>query len=157
MILDIGSGYGFGCAVMALKNAVRGVDKSEEHVRFSRGLYPWCDFDVWDIANGPYHIEADIVVSVDVIEHIAEYEKALKNMIDSAREEVWISTPNRLNDQISDEQPKNPYHVREWTPDEFCDLIEGVTDGSVSCHRYYDLGICRETATISPMVYRVMV
>ena len=57
---------------------------------------------------------------VEAIEHIGNYKQAIKNLIASATKEVWISTPIQDKPEYP---PSNPYHVREFTRDEFLELI----------------------------------
>lgn len=114
-ILEAGCGMGLGAYMIGADMAT---DKLEINVRFAKELYPDFNFKVWDITRGPFEQVYDTVVCVETIEHVEKIEAALKNLIESARKEVWISTPNR-----SVETPDNPYHVREYSQAELNELI----------------------------------
>ena len=73
----------------------------------------------------------DFVVAIEIIEHIEDYKKFLAQLCQFAKKkkdsyhiasgatEFFISTPNRNNKHISSVKPKNKYHVREMTQEEF--------------------------------------
>jgi hypothetical protein len=60
---------------------------------------------------------------IDVIEHIREDALAIQNCkkLLNANGTFIISTPNRLS-----RYRKSDYHVREYSPDELRELLEGV-------------------------------
>jgi len=62
----------------------------------------------------------DVVVSIDVIEHVKEYVSFLKDFSKVAPDAI-ISTPNKDRDASHAEAspPKYKHHVREWTAGEF--------------------------------------
>ena len=115
-ILEAGCGMGLGAYMI---RADKATDKLVRNAKFAQELYPDISFDVWDISKKPYE-KHDIVVCVEAIEHVKDYRRAIKNLIDSARKEVWISTPCP---EKPENPPSNPYHVREFTEKEFLDLI----------------------------------
>ena len=121
--LEAGCGNGVGSGIIAsgvnlLKYTA--TDKLERNVKFAKALFPWINFDIWDISQIPYKERFDSVVCVEAIEHIGNYKQAIKNLIASATKEVWISTPIQDKPEYP---PSNPYHVREFTRDEFLELI----------------------------------
>jgi ubiquinone/menaquinone biosynthesis C-methylase UbiE len=67
----------------------------------------------------------DWVVAVDVIEHNEDDEAFLRHMWRVARKGVYLTTPNRAH-----HPDRNwPYHVREYTPEEFAALFARVLPG----------------------------
>jgi 2-polyprenyl-3-methyl-5-hydroxy-6-metoxy-1,4-benzoquinol methylase len=77
-------------------------------------------------------MEFDIVVAIEIIEHIKDYEKFLETIIKkfskkdkegNVRTHWFISSPNRNNKNILDDGPNNKYHVREWTQEEFREVL----------------------------------
>lgn len=126
-VLEAGCGIGLGTALMQqrVSTSVRGTDNLAENVKISHSLYPWIRFDVWDIENAsPFlPIRFDVVVAVEVIEHVSNASLALRNLCEAAYREVWISTPNGLGKV---RPPDNPYHVMEYTPREMLHMIQEI-------------------------------
>ena len=128
-VLEVGSGEGFGAAILAGTAAeVVGIDIDELTVEHSQVNYaqPGISFQLGD-ARDLKMFEPDsfgAVVAFEVIEHFAEQEQALAEIARVlARDGVLlISTPDR---RIYSEAPAfdNPFHVRELNLDEFDALI----------------------------------
>jgi 2-polyprenyl-3-methyl-5-hydroxy-6-metoxy-1,4-benzoquinol methylase len=121
-ILEVGCGSGVGTARLAQTAAsILGTDKLLRNIQFARCLYPWMDFDVWNIHHaGKWR--ADVVVAVEVIEHVADPAKAMQNLLQATRRELWITTPNGLGNP---RPPENPYHVCEYTVSELTAMLQG--------------------------------
>jgi len=147
-IIDIGCGGGFGSNILSQEaDYVWGIDKDKNSVTFAKqvftreknGVYysPQVTFDEIDVLNEPREIQAfDIVVCVEVIEHVNEYEKLLTFIKKRCKKnkdgtfqappdatKVFISTPNRNRSDEPSDHPKNKAHVREWTPGEMYDIL----------------------------------
>lgn len=75
-------------------------------------------------------LEPDLVVCVDVVEHVADPVLLLKRLADvpAPNGRVLLSTPDRsrLEDRDPLGPPNNPRHVREWTEDEMRLLLDAV-------------------------------
>jgi len=147
-IVDVGCGMGVGSNVMSQEaNFVWGIDKNKGSIQFAQqafsrvknGIYysSQVTFDQIDILKDTREFEKfDIVVAIEIIEHIYDTHLFLKTIIDKFTKrdkkgkymtenptEFFISTPNRNNKHIQDASPKSPYHVREWTQEEFVALL----------------------------------
>ena len=131
-IIDVGCGIGIGTYKLSWDAlGVYGVDNNQESIAIAKQLYegPRVKFDVFDLVNPPDRPIAtfDVVVCIEVIEHINDYDKALqslKRFYDQKRRTTFfISSPNRNNPRLSDTQPKNNFHVREWTAGEFYEVL----------------------------------
>src|SRR3990167_4239961 len=99
--------------------------------RNKNGIYysDQLSFDQFDILNDTREtMKFDIVVAIEIIEHIYDYKKFLEVIVKKfARKikdgqydtqeptEFFISTPNRNNKNIRKDKPYNSYHCREWT------------------------------------------
>lgn len=131
-VLDVGCGIGIGTNILG-QDALGawGVDNAEESIRVAKQLYegPRTKFDVYNIVNPPDRPVAtfDVVTMIEVIEHIKDYDVAFENLKrfyeDKRRTVFFISSPNRNHPRLSDLQPKNAYHVREWTAGEFYEVL----------------------------------
>ena len=154
-VLEAGCGIGLGTSILARQCAALGTDVSPMQVAFARQMFP-CDYNVWDIASGPYVPNgADVVVAVEVIEHLRDYRAGLTNLVASASHEVWLSTPNRNNPSLSDERPNNQHHVHEFTPDELLQLA-GPLCKLVTVHHWDGLEEVDSGSDITPLLYHLM-
>jgi SAM-dependent methyltransferase len=126
-VLDLGSGEGYGGALLAgSAAAVTGVDIDEQAVAHSRANYPNVEFAVASATDlSGYADDAfEAVVAFEVIEHVAEQERVLAEVarVLAPGGLLIMSTPERR--AYSEERDfVNPYHVRELTQDEFAGLL----------------------------------
>jgi SAM-dependent methyltransferase len=128
-VVDLACGEGYGSAVLAEHAAeVVGVDanpEAHEHallrysrpgLRFERGLVEeWGEAGSWDA-----------VVFLQTIEHVPEPRALLQRFAGLLAPGglVYVSTPNRLTlAPPGADRSDNPWHVREYTPDEYRDLV----------------------------------
>lgn len=134
-VLDAGSGEGFGTQTLStVAQEVVGVDYSETAVAESRRL--WCDgsrpnlrFERVDLTQpGSFQETFDVVLNFQVLEHIQNPAPFLRGLSERIGPDgvLMLTTPNRLR-TISE----NPYHVREYTPDELHKELSAVF-GSVT-------------------------
>jgi SAM-dependent methyltransferase len=111
-VLDVGCGSGEGLRVlMAKARTAIGIDLDG---RLGR---PDLDIQIMDVTEIPEK-SFDVVVCVDVIEHVEADDQFVRNLARVARELVFASTPN-----FAVSRNRHPYHVREYTPDEFMRLF----------------------------------
>lgn len=142
-IVDVGCGSGVGANILSQEaDFVWGIDKNEGSIRFAKECFTrvknhiyyssQVTFDVVDIIQDTREFaQFDQVVAIEIIEHINDYrtflqkikrfEKTGKGAVDPT--EYFISTPNRNNKYISNHGPRNKYHVREWTSNEFYNVL----------------------------------
>lgn len=131
VILDAGCGTGIGTNILARDaRSIWGIDSMADNIKFADQLFGnmHVKFDVMDLTNMPNREFARFhqIVCIDVIEHIADYQKALdtlKTFMKPGITKLWISTPNRNNELLSKEKPNNEFHVREWSIGEFYDIL----------------------------------
>jgi SAM-dependent methyltransferase len=128
-VVDMACGEGYGSAVLAERAAqVTGVDanpEAHEHarlrysapaLRFERGLV-----EEWD-EGAPW----DAIVFLQTIEHVTEPAALLRRFAGLLVPGgvAYVSTPNRLTLAPGGaERSDNPWHVREYTPGEYRDLV----------------------------------
>lgn len=141
-IVDVGCGCGLGSNILSQEaDFVWGIDKNKLSVDFAKECFtriknniyycPQVTFDQIDIVSDTREtMKFDFVVAIEIIEHINDYKTFLKQLIvkfdkrdPRSPTEYFISTPNRNNKGISKEKPKNLYHVREYTSEEFCAVL----------------------------------
>ena len=146
-IVDVGCGIGVGTNILSQEaDMTWGIDKNENSLKFAKqcfervknGVYysSQVTFDNVDIMKDTREfMKFDIVVAIEIIEHIYDTNTFLKNLIRFAKTdksgsymiqdptEFFISTPNRNNKHIEKLKPHNPFHVREWTMEELFALL----------------------------------
>ncbi len=127
-VADLACGEGYGSDVLARRAAaVVGVDanpEAHEHARL-RYVRPNLRFERDLVENvGDLPESLDAVVFLQTIEHIEDV-PALLARIAGAAPLAFISTPNRLTLAPEGAQKSdNPWHLREYTIDEYRDLLE---------------------------------
>lgn len=153
-VLEAGCGAGVGTAILAQRvNSIVGTDKSKNNVAFAKALYPWIDFGVWDIGQPSLQLR-DVVVAVEVLEHVADPVAALYHLIAAARREVWFSTPNGRG---KPRPPSNPFHCAEYTPAEVIQLVRAVRlECSIHVLSWETFEpVSPDTTNVDPLVYKV--
>ena len=130
-VLDLGSGEGFGAAILAETAAeVLGVDIDDDAVRHSRANYARSNLrferasatDLSGIASG----SLGAVVAFEMIEHLRDQERVVSEIGRVLGEQgiVIMSTPDsRYYSEATGQE--NPFHERELTVDEFSALLQG--------------------------------
>ncbi len=150
-ILEAGCGNGVGSYMLNEYGYLVATDKTERNIQFARTLYPFVQFTTWNI-NEPWPEEPrQIVVAVEVFEHVANPQAAMDNLLAAATEEVWLSTPNGTG---KPRPPENPYHVCEYTPKEIFDMVP--TGCKFSIHNWETFDEIKTFNTdVHPLVYRI--
>jgi len=139
-IWDAGSGYGqysWFCARLFPQATILGTDVKQEQVtnctRFCTQMrLDRCRFEVGDLQKTSYDTRFDLILSVDVMEHIADDAAVFRNFHRSLRPggRCLIHTPARppkSQEEISPEGTRSVVaeHVREgYTPDEIHQRLE---------------------------------
>lgn len=127
-LLELGCGEGRGVeTLLPLAKSYLGLDKIAEVIATLKKKYPNTNFQQAVIP--PFatleNDSFDTVVSFQVIEHIQEDEDFLKEIYRVLRPggKAIISTPN-INHTLS----RNPWHIREYTPQQLTSLADGIFD-----------------------------
>ena len=142
-IVDVGCGSGTGANILSLEaDMVWGIDKNEWSIEFAREAFTreknnyyystQLTFDPIDILTENRELmKFEVVVAIEVIEHIYDTELFLKQLIKHFTKrnkkgdcniadptEFFISSPNRAFAKLRKDKPANLYHVREWNAEE---------------------------------------
>ena len=150
-VMEAGCGNGLGTAILErTAESIIGTDKLQRNVDFAKCLYPWIDFEVWDI-NKPSTKRASIVVCIETIEHVANPRAAIKNLLAVATDKLYIGTPNGLGKK---RPPDNPYHVCEYTTYEMLDMIQ--LKHFVRIHNWENWAIEPARTRVDPLIYEVL-
>jgi len=129
-VLDVACGSGYGSSYLVGKGAklVIGLDILASAIGYARSNYSSdrLSFIRADARNLPFRRDTfDVVVSFETIEHLTDPQEFLsecQRVLNS--DGLFIcSTPNKRISSPYTEKPLNPFHVREFLPSEFCDLL----------------------------------
>lgn len=169
--LDAGFGLGYGMNILAIKaRNISGVDIDQQVLDYcndtligrnprvsSISLY---DGYVLEFADDSF----DIVTCVDVLEHVEDYHRFLKELLRVSRKGVFISTPNRRPEHTNpDGTPRNYWHLREWSYEELDTILKmhspavdwyflnGPWEGPFTTSNT----VMPETQTLSPFIHKV--
>jgi SAM-dependent methyltransferase len=121
-VLDAACGEGYGTALLARAGAasVVGIDIDAATVRHARERHEVDarrgDVTALELDDGSF----DLVVSFETIEHVAEPERALDELVRVLAPDgvLLVSTPNPREYLVN-----NPFHVRELAPEELLDAL----------------------------------
>ncbi|MFC4871517.1 class I SAM-dependent methyltransferase [Negadavirga shengliensis] len=125
-LLEIGCGEGRGVETLApLVDHYQGLDKIKEVIDRLRRKFPDCTFEqafippLSDIPSDKF----DTIVSFQVIEHIQNDRLFLEEIhrVLKPGGTALISTPN-----IRFSLSRNPWHIREYTPEQLKQLCNGI-------------------------------
>ncbi len=169
IVLDVGYGLGYGLNILAIKaKEISGVDVDQEVYKYCQntvvgrnprlaylGTYNGYDLEFEDSSF-------DVVTCVDVLEHVEDYDKLIREMLRVSRGGVFISTPNRRPEYTNHNGcPKNYWHLREWQFEELDGILEnhGAVDwnflnGPFEGPFTTTKELTEDTLTLSPFVYK---
>lgn len=128
-VLDLGSGEGYGSAILAdFAKSVLGVDVDEDAINHAKDSYrAQSRVSFLHVAPGrlPFNDEEfDVVICFEVIEHLSKPEDLLPEIARVLKKSgsLVISTPNRR--LYSDERNyQNEFHLHEFYISEFRDFL----------------------------------
>lgn len=125
-VLDIACGSGYGAKILADAGAekVIAVDINKEAIKSAKVNYFHKNIEYLEGSADNIKLESksiDTAVSFETIEHLKNPEKYLNELSRIIKDNgmVIISTPNR---EIF--QAKNPFHFKEYSKDEFKNLLK---------------------------------
>lgn len=134
-VIDVGCGEGYGPSILARRaRKVLGVDIAPEVVGHATRQYGTknLSFRVMDVNRLEVPPQSfDLAVSLQVVEHLADVSGYFAEIARVLAPEgvALLSTPNRLTISAGSERPVNPFHLREYTPEEFKDVLRGYFEG----------------------------
>ena len=143
-VLEMGCGDGYATSQLAgLASRVHGFDLNERAISFARLLVdmPHVSFDVGradDVVAQAAALDGDVdvVASFEVIEHLSDPERAAflegaHGLLRSRRGSLLLTTPNGAR------ATANPYHAREFRPEEMAVLLQGAGFSQVQVSGLY--------------------
>ena len=128
-VIDMASGEGYGTAVLARRAAaVVGVEANPEAFEHARLRYGAANVRFERALVEEFAEPADAVVFLQTVEHLQDPSATLAHFRSVLGGGVlYVSTPNVLTlAPKGAERSDNPWHVREYRPEEFAQLCRGV-------------------------------
>lgn len=127
-VIDVGCGEGYGCHMLAAGGArVVGIELDTHTCIHAAHTYPATAFVRGNVVALPIRSSvADLVVSLQVMEHIWDVSTYLAELRRVAKGQVVISTPNRpiFSPGLGrGERPANPFHVEEFDASQLRELL----------------------------------
>jgi SAM-dependent methyltransferase len=127
-VVDLACGEGYGTAVLGrTAAAVVGVDANPEAFEHAQLKYTAANVAFERDMIETWRGDVDCVVFLQTIEHVQDPGAVLARLRDlvGPRGVVYVSTPNVLTlAPQGEERSGNPWHLREYRPDEFRALCE---------------------------------
>lgn len=149
-LLDVGCGEGFTSAVLKKyfgdSLRITGLDHNAEAVKQARNMCPAADFIVGSVYDLRFdHGEFDIVLCSEVLEHLTEPEKALREFLRVAGHSVVLSVPNepffRLGNMLALKNVSRfgnpPDHIQHWSAGGFVKWVKNNTDNFCYCQKSF--------------------
>ena len=127
--LDVGFGQGYGLEILSKKaKKLAGIDVDKRAAKRGVEIFKPKNIDILSY-NGydiPFEDNSfDLVTCIDVIEHVEDYNRLIKEMLRVTKKGVFISTPYRRAEYTNpDGTPKNYWHLREWSFEEFDHILK---------------------------------
>lgn len=144
-VLDVATGAGIGPERMDKFNrniTWWGVDSSVAAIRFLRkhNAVDWRMLLQWDVTAGPLPLQdgcADVVLCTELIEHVEEPHKLIKELMRLARRAVIITTPR---ENVVDTE----YHIWSFTVEDVHAFLQpyGAVVTSLARSRRQIVGVC---------------
>ena len=134
-VIDVGCGEGHitNFLVQRLPNAeVKGVDVAKDIIKIARTNYPLLHFEEESIYSLPYSTGYyDLVVSCEVLEHLEQPDRALRELLRVCHECVILSVPREpiwcISNLIRGKYLRNlgntPGHIQHWSQRGFIDFV----------------------------------
>lgn len=128
VVLEAGCGEGYGAALLArTARRVVALDDDPAAAAHAARTYPQVEVVRTDLHRLPFTGgEAQVVASLQVIEHLADQEGFLAECARVLRPAgtLLVTTPNRLTFSPGRDTPRNPFHTRELSAGELVTMLE---------------------------------
>jgi SAM-dependent methyltransferase len=141
-IVDLGCGEGIVAGYLKEKNLIRdyhGFDISEQAVKEAARIHPDLQFEVGDFTRMPPGTPGDLVICLEVLEHLSDTQAALRSLrrwttshvIISVPWEPWFRLGNLARGKYLATLGNHPEHIQAFRPVTLRQAIGEVFDEPV--------------------------
>ena len=129
-ILDAGCGEGFTLErlyELKIGKDLEGIDASKVAIETGKKLYPHLNIKIGDIYNLPYKDNSfDLVVCTEVLEHLEDPKRALREIIRVSKKYLLLTVPNEPWFLLSNftRWGKDIGHINHWSSEGFEEFIK---------------------------------
>ncbi len=135
-ILDVGCGEGFTLDRLQrekIGKTYEGIDSSDDAIELGKNLYLGLKFKKGDIYDLPYKANSfDLVICTEVLEHLDNPRKALRELLRVSNRYILLSVPNEpffTFQRIARFQNilhlgTHPEHIQHWTIPSFLKFVK---------------------------------
>ena len=136
-ILDVGAGEGFTLNKLKenqLGKELEGIEYTKEAIALGKKMFPRIKIKQGTAYELPYQDESfDLVISTEVLEHLTDPQKALKEMSRVGKKYLLLTVPNEpwftiqrvLRGKNLLHLGAHPEHIQHWTPGAFKKFLTG--------------------------------
>lgn len=137
-VLDVGAGEGFMLELFRVNKIAKkleGLEYSDKAINFGKELHPKVKIKKGDIYKLPYKDNSfDLVMCTEVLEHLENPKKALKELKRVTKKYLLLSVPNEplftiqrvIRGQNILHLGAHPEHIQHWTPGAFQKLVASI-------------------------------
>lgn len=130
IVLNAGCGTAYGLDYLSSARRIINIDISKDAINYARAKdfsTVTSDFLVMDVAEMGFKRGIfDVVISFEVIEHVKNYSKYLKEVYHVLKNGglYIMSTPNKKTYSLGESRSENIFHVKEFTFIELKNVLE---------------------------------
>lgn len=118
LIVDVGCGTGGTVGELSRNRRIVGLDSSPEAIALARTSFPGCDFQQGDVTGDlqPLAAQADVILLMDVLEHVEGDRAFLKSIVQSAKigSHILITVPADM--RLWSRHDETAGHLRRYDP-----------------------------------------
>lgn len=137
-VLDVGCGEGFTLNKLkeeGIGKSWQGVDFEEEAIKIGKKVYPNLQLKQGNIYDLEYKNSSfDLVVCTEVLEHLEEPEKGLREILRVSKKYVILSVPNEPLFYLFNytQWGKDIGHINKWSKNKFVKFIKSQGNKVIS-------------------------
>lgn len=145
-VIEFGCGYGAGSTIMKDNfNSYLGIDIDKQAINYAKAniqpLHNNVKFALLsEFQNHEQIIKSDIAICFEVLEHVKDPRSLLAFLVSITKNNglIILSTPNGLSSRGNRELYRTPYHINEFTPQQFVELLSEQGDSEIYGERRID-------------------
>ena len=147
-ILDVGCGEGFTLNRLREKGIgekLEGIEYSQDAIDLGKNMYPGVKITKGDIHSLPYKDNSfDLVLCTEVLEHVKDPDKALRELVRVSKKYLIVSVPNEpffmfaqlVRGKNWSRFGNDIEHINHWTMLSFAKFVKRNSDVKILARRF---------------------